>query len=167
VVDVREWVVGGAVLLVDDGVLLVQNRRRNGSLDWSPPGGVIEVHEGESLLDGLGREVEEETGLRVTEWGGLLWSVTTEAPGLGWRLRAEVHLATAWEGDVRIEDPDGIVVDAAFVGCSACDGHLDGQHPWVREPLTSWLAERWSDARPFDYRVDGEDMRTVVVTRVG
>ncbi len=165
----REWVVGGAVVLSDDGVLLVQNRRRNGALDWSPPGGVIEVHEGESLLDGLGREVEEETGLRVTEWGGRLWSVTTEAPGLGWRLRAEVHLATSWEGDVRIDDPDGIVVDAAFVGCDDCVGHLDGQHPWVREPLTSWLDERWPSAaaRPFDYRVDGADLRTVVVTRVG
>ena len=164
----REWVVGGAVLLSDDGdLLLVQNRRRNGSFDWTPPGGVIEVHEGESLLDGLGREVVEETGLRVTEWGGLLWSVTTAAPGLGWMLRAEVHLASAWEGELRLDDPDGIVVDAAFVRCDACVGHLDSGHPWVREPLAAWLDERWDDARPFDYRVDGEDMRTVTVTRLG
>jgi 8-oxo-dGTP diphosphatase len=167
-VDVREWVVGGAVLLTDDGqVLLVENQRRNGSTDWSPPGGVIEVHEGESLLDGLGREVEEETGLRVTSWGGLLWSVTTAAPGLGWRLRAEVHLATAWEGELRLADPDGIVVDAAFVRCDACVDRLGSGHPWVREPLAAWLDERWSDARPFDYVVDGEDMRTVTVTRLG
>jgi 8-oxo-dGTP diphosphatase len=148
-------------------VLLVQNRRRNGALDWSPPGGVIEVHEGESLLDGLGREVEEETGLRVTSWGGLLWSVTTAAPGLGWLLRAEVHLAAEWEGELRPADPDGIVVDAAFVRCDACAGQLDGQHPWVREPLSAWLDERWADARPFDYRVDGADLRTVTVTRLG
>src|SRR3954468_1021673 len=99
----RDWLVAGGIVEGPDGLLLVQNRRRNGSLDWSPPGGVIEVHEGESLLDGLGREVEEETGLRVTGWGGLLWSVTTAAPGLGWMLRAEVHLATAWEGDLRLD----------------------------------------------------------------
>jgi len=161
-------VVGGAVLLGDDGtVLLVQNRRRNGSTDWTPPGGVIEVHEGETLLDGLAREVEEETGLRITAWGGQLWSVTTEAPGLGWSLRAEVHLATAWEGVLRVEDPDGIVVDAGFVPLCDCDGRLDGCHPWVREPLTAWLAERWDDVRPFGYRVDGEELGTVVVTRVG
>ena len=167
-VDVRDWVVGGAVLLTDDGhVLLVENQRRNGSTDWSPPGGVIEVHDGESLLDGLGREVEEETGLRITEWGGLLWSVTTAAPGLGWRLRAEVHLATSWEGELRVDDPDGIVVDAAFVRCDACVDRLDTGHPWVREPLAAWLDERWSDARPFGYVVDGEDMRTVTVTRLG
>ena len=163
----REWVVGGAVLLSDDGdLLLVQNRRRNGSFDWTPPGGVIEVHEGETLLDGLGREVEEETGLRVTEWGGLLWSVTTAAPGLGWRLRAEVHLAAAWEGDLRIDDPDGIVVGAAFVDADACAPRLDGGHPWVREPLTAWLSERWDDARPFDYRVDGSEIAAAVVTRL-
>jgi ADP-ribose pyrophosphatase YjhB (NUDIX family) len=163
---VREWVVGGAVLLSGDGVLLVQNRRRNGSFDWSPPGGVIEVHDGETLLDGLAREVEEETGLRITEWGGLLWSVTTDAPGLGWTLRAEVHLATAWDGDVRVEDPDGIVVDAAFVGLDSCAGRLDGCHPWVREPLTAWLDARWDDGPTFGYHVDGDDLRTVTVTRV-
>ncbi len=108
----REWLVGGAVVLGDDGLLLVQNRRRGGGHDWSPPGGVIEVHDGEGLVDGLTREVEEETGLRVTAWTGPIWSVTTEAAGLGWRLTAEVHLAVAWEGSIRIDDPDGIVVDA-------------------------------------------------------
>lgn len=148
-------------------LLLVQNRRRNGSFDWTPPGGVIEVEDGESLLDGLGREVEEETGLRVTEWGGLLWSVTTSAPGLGWRLRAEVHLAASWQGDLRVDDPDGIVVDAAFVGCEDCPARLNGVHPWVREPLTAWLDERWAEARPFDYVVEGADLGTVVVTRLG
>jgi 8-oxo-dGTP diphosphatase len=167
VMAVRQWVVGGAVLLSDaDEVLLVQNRRRNGTFDWTPPGGVIEMHEGESVLDGLGREVEEETGLRVTEWGGLLWSVTTAAPGLGWRLRAEVHMAAAWEGELHVSDPDGIVVDAAFVGCSACAGHLHGGHPWVREPLTAWLDERWAATRPFDYRVEGEDLRAITVVRL-
>ena len=136
----RDWVVGGAILLADDGLLLVRNRRRNGSHDWSPPGGVIETHDGESILDGLTREVEEETGLRVT----------------------------AWEGDLRVDDPDGIVVDAAFVDPAACAGHLDGCHPWVREPLAAWLDERWVEPapRPFGYRVDGADMKTVVITRL-
>jgi 8-oxo-dGTP diphosphatase len=164
----RDWVVGGAILLADDGLLLVRNRRRNGSHDWSPPGGVIETHDGESILDGLTREVEEETGLRVTAWDGPLYEVITEAPGLGWRLRAEIHLATAWEGELRIDDPDGIVVDAAFVDPSACGDHLDSCHPWVREPLAAWLDERWVEPapRPFGYRVEGADMKTVVITRL-
>ena len=71
----RDWTVAGGIVLEGDALLLVQNLRRNGALDWSPPGGVIEVQEGEPLLAGLTREVEEETGLRVTEWVGPLYEV--------------------------------------------------------------------------------------------
>jgi len=124
----------------DEGLLLVQNRRRNGSLDWSPPGGVIEVADGETIVDGLTREVEEETGLRVREWAGPLYEVTADAPDLGWTLRALVYLALEYEGELRIDDPDGIVVDAQFVALDACDTHLAQCHPWVREPLAEWLA---------------------------
>jgi 8-oxo-dGTP diphosphatase len=166
---VRDWVVAGGIVLDRDCVLLVQNRRRNGAFDWSPPGGVIEVHEGESLLSGLTREVEEETGLRVTAWAGPVYEVRTEAPELGWRLRAEVHVALAYEGDLRIDDPDGIVVDAQFVPLERCARHLDACHPWVREPLADWLAEQWTTeavARGYDYRVDGADLASLIVTRL-
>ena len=166
---VRDWVVAGGIVLDRDRVLLVQNRRRNGAFDWSPPGGVIEVHEGESLLTGLTREVEEETGLRVTAWAGPIYEVRTEAPELGWRLRAEVHVALAYEGELRVDDPDGIVVDAQFVPLELCAGHLDACHPWVREPLADWLVEQWAteaDTRAYDYRVDGADLASLVVTRL-
>lgn len=156
----------GAVVIADDGLLLVRNRRRGGSHDWSPPGGVVEVHEGETLVDGLTREVEEETGLRVTSWSGPVWSVTTEAAGLGWTLRAEVHVAEAWEGELHVDDPDGIVVDARWVALGECPGLLETGHPWVREPLAEWLDERWVDHRPFGYRVDGADLGSVKVTRL-
>src|SRR5438105_15433106 len=90
---VRKWTVAGGLVESDAGLLLVQNRRRNGSFDWSPPGGVIEVADGESIVDGLTREVEEETGLRVTEWAGPLYEVQADAPDLGWTLKASVYLA--------------------------------------------------------------------------
>lgn len=161
----REWLVGGALVLDGDRLLLVGNRRRNGSVDWTPPGGVIEVHDGEGLLDGLTREVEEETGLRVTSWAGPRYSVTAEAPGLGWRLRAQIHLAATWEGELVIDDPDGIVIDARFVDCPGCDGLLEGCHPWVREPLTAWLDERWEAEQRFGYHLDGADPRALTITR--
>ena len=63
----RAWLVGGAIVEGPDGLLLVRNRRRNGALDWSPPGGVIDA--GESVLEGLTREVEEETGLTRHQLG--------------------------------------------------------------------------------------------------
>ncbi|MBO0871390.1 MAG: NUDIX domain-containing protein [Micromonosporaceae bacterium] len=50
-----------AVVTGEDGRLLVVRRRDNGQ--WQIPGGVLELDE--SIQDGLRREVEEETGVRV------------------------------------------------------------------------------------------------------
>jgi len=75
---VRDWTVAGGIVLDGDTLLLVQNRRRSGAFDWSPPGGVIEVADGEDVVDGLTREVEEETGLRVTGWAGPIYEVRAE-----------------------------------------------------------------------------------------
>jgi 8-oxo-dGTP diphosphatase len=161
----REWVVGGGLILGDDGLLLVRNRRRNGEHDWSPPGGVID--DGETLLAGLTREVVEETGVVVARWQGPVYEVEVEAPGLGWHLRVEAHVAVDFAGDVRIDDPDGIVVDAAFVDPGACHGHLVGCRPWVSEPLGAWLTERWATGSPrrFRYLLEGDDAAHAVVTR--
>jgi 8-oxo-dGTP diphosphatase len=161
---VREWLVGGALVEDDAGhVLLVQNRRRDGSHDWSPPGGVID--EGETLLEGLTREVAEETGLIVSGWIGPAYEVVIEAPGLGWRLRVEAWRATGFTGEVRIDDPDGIVVDVRFVAPQACAPHLDGCPAWVREPLSEWLAGRWDGTRSFGFDIDGGDRASMIVTR--
>ncbi len=160
----HEWLVGGAVITGPEGILLVQNRRRNGTHDWSPPGGVID--EGEALLDGLAREVLEETGLVVQDWQGPLYEIRAEAPGLGWSLTVEAHRAVTVAGELVLEDPDGIVVDARYVAFDDCALHLDGNHPWVREPLLEWLAEPWTGTRRFSYRVDGTELADLVVSRL-
>ena len=159
----RDWLVGGALIESADGLLLVRNKRRDGSHDWSTPGGVIE--EGEDLLDGLAREVEEETGLVVTEWAGPLYEVRIIAPQMGWRLRVEAHRALAFSGDLALDDPDGIVVDARFVAAHEHEAHLRGCTPWVREPLLEWLTERWDVLRGFAYDVVGQDRASMTVTR--
>jgi 8-oxo-dGTP diphosphatase len=160
----RQWVVGGALIETTDGLLLVQNRRRGGRVDWSPPGGVID--DGEELLAGLAREVVEETGLVVTEWTGPVYEIEASAPGLGWDLRVECWLATAFEGDVTIDDPDGIVVDARFVPLDDLPALVAGNHPWVVEPLHEYLAERWEGSRAFAYHVEGAALPDVVITRL-
>ena len=65
----RDWVVGAGLLLREESLLLVHNRRRSGREDWTPPGGVIE--EGEPMLVGLTREVQEETGIECEPLGVL------------------------------------------------------------------------------------------------
>jgi ADP-ribose pyrophosphatase YjhB (NUDIX family) len=153
---VRAWLVASALIEGPEGALLVQNRRRDGSLDWSPPGGVIEVHEGESLTDGLTREVAEETGLTVTAWAGPLYEVEVVAEGLGWSLRVETHRAVDYHGELAVNDPDGIVVDARFVEHAGWGTHLAGAHIWVREPVLACVSGALpSDRYCYRYRVDG------------
>lgn len=162
----RQWLVAGGLIEAPEGLLLVQNRRRNGATDWSTPGGVIEVAEGESLVDGLTREVHEETGITVTEWTGPVYEVEALAEGLGWTLRVEVHRAVSFTGHLHVDDPDGIVVDARYIPVSECSTWLETNALWVREPLAAWLGERWSEPRSYRYRVDGESRTEVSVVRL-
>ncbi len=122
----RAWVVASGLIEHEGQLLLVQNRRRNGACDWTTPGGVIEVGDGESVVDGLTREVAEETGIHVSAWTGPVYEVEAVAEGLGWTLRAEIHRAVSWDGQLVVDDPDGIVVDARFVPFVAAAGYLDG-----------------------------------------
>jgi ADP-ribose pyrophosphatase YjhB (NUDIX family) len=162
---VREWTVAGGLLETPDGVLLVRNVRRGGVEDWSTPGGVIDADDAD-LLAGLTREVREETGLHVREWSGPLYEVRAHAPDMGWRMRCEVHLAVAFEGDVVVDDPDGIVVEATFVPATECVALLASCVPWVGEPLSAWLRDRWEPGIGIDFRYDvfgttRDDMRVV------
>ena len=139
-----------------DELLMVLNPRRGGALDWSTPGGVIDP-EDPSVLAGLTREVQEETGLVVDAWDDLLYAVEAEAVDLGWRMRCEVYRAVSFHGDLRIDDPDGIVIDAAFVPRPDCADRLAKCLQWVREPLTDWLAQPWAPpaARGYRYGIRG------------
>jgi 8-oxo-dGTP diphosphatase len=165
-VAVRQWLVGSALIENEDGLLLVANRRRDGRLDWTPPGGVID--EGEDVLGGLTREVEEETGLRVTEWEGPVYLVDAEALDAGWHMKVEVFRAVAYEGDLKVgDDPDGIVEDARFVPVDECDATLRAA-TWelISEPVGAWLVERWTEARTFRYSLAGANRAEMIVTRL-
>ncbi len=162
----RQWQVAGAFITTPDGVLLVCNKRRDGRIDWTTPGGVIE--DGEPILDGLAREVLEETGLTVTEWGDKMYEVVTTAPDLGWEMRVEVHHVAAHSGEIVLNDPDGIVIEAVHLNHEMCLAKVVDSPMWVSEPLTDLLTHgpAPSGARSYRYHMIGQKRSDWVITRL-
>lgn len=163
--ELRKWQVAAGLMEMDGRLLLVENLRRNGKRDWSTPGGVVE--HGEDPVDGLTREVLEETGLTVTEWSGPTYTVETVAADMGWHLTVHVFTALSWTGEVTTgDDPDGIVVDARFAQGHECAELLHTAGRWVAEPVLEWLADRWEGTRAFRFHLYGADRSTLRVERV-
>ncbi|MCY4271360.1 MAG: NUDIX hydrolase [bacterium] len=154
----------GGVVFRGDQLLLVCNRRRNDSVEWSTPGGVVDP--GETMLEALRREVLEETGISVDAWAGPLYEITVDFADLGWRLRVEAHRALHWKGEIVLEDPDGIVEHADFYGLEECEGRLAHSPRWVREPLLEWCRRRPDQMLSYRYQVSGVEIDGLAVTRL-
>jgi 8-oxo-dGTP diphosphatase len=159
---VKSWQVGGALIRHGDGLVLVANRRRDQSVDWTPPGGVIDP--GESLAEGLAREVREETGLIVQQMVRCAYRVEVEAPSMEWILRVE-----AWEVEVAgdpsshavVDDPDGIVEHCRSVPAVEARSLMVHSPMWIHVPVGAWLdgqCGRHPDpAAEFRFRLHGTD----------
>ncbi len=118
-----------AVVLHGDQVLLVQRGREPGKGSWGLPGGVLEL--GETLADGVRREVQEECGVDVEVGAvvGVFEPMQRDAEG---RLRFHYvvidYLARYVAGEPRpADDAD----DARWVDLAALDDLP--MHPETRE----------------------------------
>lgn len=149
----KQWRVASGVIITDGGVLLVANRRRNGDVDWSTPGGVIDP--GETALTALTREVFEETGIGVTAWSEVVYEVEVVAPDHGFHLEVWCHRACEFSGSLVVDDPDGIVIAAEYVALDLVADWMDGSPPWVAEPLVEYLTGAAEDRHRFRYRLTG------------
>ena len=155
--------VGGALIRHGDGLVLVCNRRKDRSLEWTPPGGVID--HGETLLQGLEREVREETGLIVQSWRGRCYTVTVDAPDMGWRLGVEAWEADVVSGEVVLADPDGIVEEVRHASLAEAPGLIEASPPWVRTPVGDWLVA--CSAAHYQFVLHGKERAKGRVERVG
>ena len=156
--SVRSFRVGGGLVVVDNQLLLAANRRRQGTLEWTPPGGVID--EGESVVEGISREVREETGLHVPQWKQCHYTVRVTAPDMGWEMTVESWFATAAHGIIALNDPDRIVEQAVFVDLGAVESLLVDSPPWVRIPVLSWLEGGMRPMPAHSFHVHGADRAT-------
>ncbi len=146
----RRWLVGGALIRHGDGLVLVCNRRRDRSVEWTPPGGVID--RGETVLAGLAREVREETGLTIGGWARRCYTVKVEAPDMGWTLRVEAWEAGSVSGEIELADPDGIVEDVRHASLAEAAGLLAMSPPWVHTPVGDWLGGNTAEQYHFVLR---------------
>ena len=135
----RHSVSVAAVIIAEDGAVLAIERRDN--KHWEPPGGILELDEGP--LDGLRREVLEETGLHIepVALSGVYKNMpkniialvfrcrviggsprtSTETEQVAWLTREEVNDRMSEAFAMRITD----ALD--FTGVPAVRTH-DGQH---------------------------------------
>jgi 8-oxo-dGTP diphosphatase len=120
-------------------VLLVLQGPSRDELFWALPGGIVEDEE--LIPDGLVREVREETGVTLEELGRLAYVTQVDCYRPA-RMRGRDlpgYLATvwafeiaSWSGDLHVDDPDGVVVDAEFV---------EADEAAARLAETEWLAD--------------------------
>ena len=77
----RPFVGVGGVVVQQERVLIVRRANPPRQGEWSIPGGMLEL--GEKLRDGVAREIEEETGLRIKpgEVLDVFDSIVTDAQG--------------------------------------------------------------------------------------
>jgi ADP-ribose pyrophosphatase YjhB (NUDIX family) len=153
--------VANAIVRRGSQVLLVFQGRVREERFWALPGGIVE--DDELIPSGLVREVLEETGISIEALGWLAYVAQVDhyRPA---RLRGRDvpgYLATiwsfevrSWSGEIHVDDPDGVVVDAAFVDreeavarlertewLSLAAGYLRGDVPRGSFHVERWLAD--------------------------
>ncbi len=116
--EVRGWrtdIVALAIVRRGDSVLMVREQRGSDPqlTYWLLPGGLVE--RGEVVSEGLVREVREEAGLQVLEIGSLACIQHTVDANKGLQVLAFVYELLLWSGELQPDDPDGDILEVAFV----------------------------------------------------
>ena len=96
------------------------------------------IDAGETISEGLVREVREETGLIVHALTRCAYRVEVQAPELDWVLTVEAWEAEA-SGEMCIADPDGIVEHCRAVPFAEVPDLLLASPAWIQVPVGHWL----------------------------
>jgi 8-oxo-dGTP diphosphatase len=138
--------IAAGILRRGDELLMVRQGALGEEQLWSIPGGRVEP--GELVTEAMIRELAEETGLRVRDPGRLAYLVQVDNREEGWFATVFTFEVDDWEGELRIDDPDGYVTEVAWVPPQEALERLEGVS-WHRlttrylrgelEPRSLWL----------------------------
>jgi 8-oxo-dGTP pyrophosphatase MutT (NUDIX family) len=149
-----------AVALINDGdgVLMVESKYPGMKESfWALPGGMVD--DGEDITDALIRETQEEAGLRLhgpAPVAAVIWQRTMDGAPDWVTFVCE---PTAWDGELNVDDPDGVTLQAAFVPPREAISLLSDLRwglgePIVRRirgaPLGGIWTYRWGGSGPWD-----------------
>ncbi|MCU0490355.1 MAG: NUDIX hydrolase [Chloroflexaceae bacterium] len=150
--DVRVYHVAVGMLRRGESLVLVQQQGHNDPQPyWALPGGVVES--GELLDEALRREVQEETGIRVSAVGPLAYVTQVNRPQQAAQSLIFVFEVTVWQGDMRPNDPDGEVLQVALVPLAEALVLLaEIPFPTMREPLLAYLRGDSGPGQAWFYR---------------
>ena len=152
-------VIVAAIIRRGDEILLVEQQGPNDpTSSWALPGGRVEP--GELLIDALAREVREETGLVVAMIGQLAYLVQAESDHRTLVLMFEVK---DWSGEIRVNDPDGYILQACFVAQSDAIALLEKlplRH--MHEPLVAYLRGETKPGAMWFYRRQTDDTDVLI-----
>lgn len=133
--EIRHPIHLAAVALIRRGgdLLLVHQRGPSDERAyWGLPGGIVEP--GETLIEGLIREVREEAGVEVIDPGRVAF--VTHSP----ECISFTFEVGEWRGEAGPADPDGFVLEAGFLPLAEAIERLE-ELPirGMREPITAYL----------------------------
>ncbi|MFC9970085.1 NUDIX domain-containing protein [Spirillospora sp. NPDC127200] len=134
-------IIVSAIVEQDGRLLMVRERHPGGAPQWVLPGGLAE--RGELVHQALAREVREETGLEVAapaELAFIAQYTITGEPGWEGEWTVFAFAAGRPEGRIDVADPDGLVLEAAWVPFEDAVARL-AEHRFKprRDPIVAYL----------------------------
>lgn len=159
-------VVAGLIRDGDQVLLVSQKAARDPAPSYALPGGRVEP--GELLTNALIREVREETGLEVTAFGPLLYSLQAVNAHDGSQTLVYVFNISEWRGALQSADPDGFIMSAHFYPRVEAIELLERSLPWrqMREPIVAHLRREVGVGAVWLYRV-GLNEASELIGRLG